>query len=89
MEDQKNFYIVSEIINGGELFHHIERKQNKFDNYYVARIMRQLLLALIHLHERGLAHRDLKPENILMKDENNIKLSDFGCVKFLSDKDDN
>jgi serine/threonine protein kinase len=51
--------------------------------------MRQLLLALIHLHERGLAHRDLKPENILMKDENNIKLSDFGCVKFLSDKDDN
>lgn len=46
-------------------------------------IMRQLLAALKHCHERGVAHRDVKPGNILLsKDPGtgsvNIQLTDFG-----------
>ena len=32
-----------------------------------ARVMRQLLSALAHLHQRRLVHGDIKPENILFE----------------------
>ena len=51
-------------VNGGELFHHLQREQ-KFDEgrsrFYAA----ELLLALEHLHQLNIVYRDLKPENIL------------------------
>lgn len=69
---------------GGDLHKHL-RKINFRDSYkYTANIMKQLLFALNHIHERGIAHRDLKPENILMMDENTIKLSDFGFAQYLN-----
>ncbi|GAB1858890.1 hypothetical protein MHTCC0001_37340 [Flavobacteriaceae bacterium MHTCC 0001] len=30
------------------------------------RVFHQLLLALAHMHEKGLVHRDVEPENILV-----------------------
>lgn len=46
-------------------------------------VWRQILLALAHLHERGLIHRDIKPPNILLTSKKNgrVKLCDFGMVK--------
>ncbi|PIO57315.1 hypothetical protein TELCIR_21278, partial [Teladorsagia circumcincta] len=39
--------------------------------------VRQLLLALKHLHDMRIAHLDLRPETILLQD-NKLKLADFG-----------
>ena len=86
LEDNINYYIVSELMPGGDLHSHL-RKINFRDSYkYTANIMKQLLFALNHIHERGIAHRDLKPENILMMDENTIKLADFGFAQYLNGK---
>ena len=50
LEDKKNYYIVSEIVKGGELFEHLSQHK-KFQPDYVARIIKQLLLAVNHMHE--------------------------------------
>ena len=48
--------------------------------------MRQLLLAVAHMHARGICHRDIKPQNILLKrDESgelSVRVADFGLSGF-------
>eukprot|EP00928_Gymnodinium_smaydae_P030104 TRINITY_DN22466_c1_g6_i1.p1 TRINITY_DN22466_c1_g6~~TRINITY_DN22466_c1_g6_i1.p1 ORF type:complete len:722 (+),score=159.58 TRINITY_DN22466_c1_g6_i1:144-2309(+) len=50
----------------------------------VARMLRQLLLALEHLVSRGVEHQDVKPENMMLYDvsvanaQAELKLGDFG-----------
>jgi serum/glucocorticoid-regulated kinase 2 len=51
-------------VNGGELFHHLQREQ-KFDEERSRFYAAELLLALEHLHQLNIVYRDLKPENIL------------------------
>lgn len=82
MEDDDNYYVVSEFLRGGELFDRII-KLKRFDENRAADVIEQLLMALNYLHkEKKIMHRDLKPENILLEspeeDDLNIKVSDFG-----------
>ncbi|CAG8496603.1 11765_t:CDS:2 [Ambispora leptoticha] len=44
----------------------------------VARIARDILNGLKHVHEAGIIHRDIKLENILMAANNDVKIADFG-----------
>ena len=51
-----------------------------------ARVVRQVLAAVAHLHARGVAHRDVKPENILFASpaaDAPVKLVDFGLARRL------
>ena len=87
-EEKKMFYMVIELMEGGELFERIVRKT--FYNEKEARdLIRILLDALAYLHHRNIVHRDLKPENLLLKSPFNdfdIKLADFGFAKKVSGK---
>lgn len=42
-----------------------------------------MILAIGHLHSKGIAHRDLKLENILVDAEGFIKVIDYGLAKKL------
>jgi calcium-dependent protein kinase len=55
-EDAKNYYIVSELISGEELFEHFKLKK-RLPEAEAFVIFRQVLLALNHLHINGLMHR--------------------------------
>ena len=67
-------------VNGGELFHHLQREQ-RFDEERSRFYSAELLLALEHLHELDVVYRDLKPENILLDYTGHIALCDFGLCK--------
>ena len=79
-EDSKNFYIVMEYCEGGELFKTLLNK-HYFTENEAAKIMYQLLASVSYYHSKNVIHRDLKPENILIEgkaEELFIKISDFG-----------
>jgi calcium-dependent protein kinase len=82
-EDKKNFYIITEFCDGGELFDKIVEK-GQLSESDAANIMKQLLSAVSYIHGNQIVHRDLKPENILLdtKKNNIIKIIDWGTARF-------
>ena len=64
MEDNRYYYIVMELISGGNLLEMIGKKRS-FSENDAANIIKQLLLALNYMHGLKIMHRDLKPENLL------------------------
>ena len=81
-EDDNNAYIVTEKIDGGELFDAILKKKH-FSEKDAAILMQTLLSTIAYVHDNGLVHRDLKPENVLIERNmpwNTIKVIDFGTA---------
>ncbi|RHY90190.1 hypothetical protein DYB37_006171 [Aphanomyces astaci] len=78
-----HFYIVTDLLEGGELFDRIIEKE--FYSEKEARdLVKILLTAIQYMHSLNIVHRDLKPENILLQsltDDTSIKLADFGFAK--------
>eukprot|EP00567_Pseudictyota_dubia_P001871 CAMPEP_0197464540 /NCGR_PEP_ID=MMETSP1175-20131217/64075_1 /TAXON_ID=1003142 /ORGANISM="Triceratium dubium, Strain CCMP147" /LENGTH=422 /DNA_ID=CAMNT_0043000521 /DNA_START=3 /DNA_END=1272 /DNA_ORIENTATION=- len=82
-EEPQYYYLVTEIVRGGELFDRVVSKS--YYNEKEARdVCKILLTTLAYCHRNRVAHRDLKPENLLLLSEKNdtdIKLADFGFAK--------
>lgn len=76
----EKLYLVLAFVNGGELFHHLQR-EGRFNESRSRFYAAELLLALEHLHGFNVVYRDLKPENILLDYTGHIALCDFGLCK--------
>ena len=86
-QTEDTLYFVTDFLNGGELFYHLcneIRFSEERAKFYAA----ELVLALSHLHSKGIIYRDLKPENVLLDSKGHIKITDFGLSKMkLESKD--
>ena len=79
-QNDKYFFIVTEYLEGGELFDRIMECQS-FTEGASVEVMQQILSAVLYLHRQGFIHRDLKPENIIFETKDlhsKIKVIDFG-----------
>lgn len=66
-ESPDHYFLVMELMDGGELFHQIVKL-----TYFSENLSRHVILQVAHgiryLHEeRGVVHRDIKPENLLFE----------------------
>mmetsp|Transcript_85664 Transcript_85664/g.170036 ORF Transcript_85664/g.170036 Transcript_85664/m.170036 type:complete len:712 (-) Transcript_85664:138-2273(-) len=78
-----NWAVVSELCSAGDLFSAAVRV--KYTESMCKPLVRDLLLALAHVHQCGVVHRDVKPENVLMGSNGRPVLSDFGIACKVSD----
>jgi serine/threonine protein kinase len=82
-ETQKDLYVVTELMTGGELLDVI-MDVGVLSDTDALKVVRRIGAGVLHLHKIGIMHRDIKPENILLKtkeDLNSVKLIDFGLSK--------
>ena len=90
IEDDEKMHIIMELIEGPDLFCHLEKKNFDINELEANKIVHQLSSALFYLNIFGIVHRDIKPENILLtsKSQNyDIKLIDFGLGIILGPKE--
>ena len=81
-EDEK-IYIIMEFCENKNLACLIE-KRKKLKEIEVQYYILQLINALIYMHKKYIIHRNLKPENLFLKENLELKISDFGIAKKLS-----
>jgi serine/threonine kinase 32 len=77
-QDVEYLYLVVDLMNGGDLRFHIQRKS--FTEEAVRFWMAQLACALRYIHSQGIVHRDLKPDNVLLDSEGHVHLADFNVA---------
>lgn len=82
-EDSGDYYIVMEYIEGKNL-KQLLKKRGKLTCAEVVDIMIQITSAMGIAHESLIIHRDLKPQNILIKEDGEIKITDFGIAMALN-----
>ena len=72
-QDEKNLYLVMDILNGGDLRYHIS-EQTRF---FIANI----IYSLQYIHSNNVIHRDIKPENLVLDEKGYVRITDFGIAK--------
>ena len=78
-------FMVMEFVEGKDLAHLIAEK-GPMEPDFIRKVGKQVCDAMEAVHKAGVVHRDLKPDNIMLlaPDYEDIRLLDFGIVKFLA-----
>lgn len=82
MEDNI-YYIVMEYIKGQTLKDLIKHK-GALGIDFATNIAIQISSALEHAHKNHIVHRDIKSHNIMIREDNSVKVTDFGIARAIS-----
>ena len=83
-QDNDNLYLVMELLLGGDLRYHINKKvvyDRKKDENQLKFIAGCTLVGLNYIHENKIIHKDIKPENLVYDSNGYIHITDFGISK--------
>ena len=79
-EEDKQFYLVQELIVGHSLDREITPGKQLSESYTIA-LLENILEPLTFVHQNQVVHRDIKPPNLIRRTDGRIVLIDFGAVK--------
>jgi serine/threonine protein kinase len=77
-------FLVMELLQGGTLRERLQA-EGPLPLKAGLQLSAQLMLALLHAHEKGIVHRDIKPDNIFVLNQSGVRLHvrvlDFGIAR--------
>lgn len=80
-EDNQQFYLVQEFVNGWTIQQEIKRN-GPMSEAGVKQFLSEILGILQYIHAQQVIHRDIKPNNLIRRSEDGrLVLIDFGAVK--------
>ncbi len=80
IEQNGQYFLVVEYLEGGTLSEAIARAGGPIDIRQALQWTRQALVALDYAHQRRVIHRDIKPSNIMLNREGEAHVMDFGIA---------
>ncbi|KAI3768727.1 hypothetical protein L2E82_19557 [Cichorium intybus] len=85
----QSLWVVTPYMAAGSCLHIMKSSyQEGFEEPVIATLLREVLKALVYLHNHGHIHRDVKAGNILVDFNGSIKLADFGVSACMFDTGD-
>lgn len=84
INEDGQYYLVMEYVDGVGLDHLIAN--GPVSPKEALAIVPQICDALQFAHDHGVVHRDIKPGNILLSHRGQVKVTDFGLAKMVSEK---
>jgi serine/threonine protein kinase len=86
-DENNEFYLVQDYIEGLTLEKEIEEKQVLSESEVIF-LLQDVLSILKFVHQENVIHRDIKPANLIRrKGDNKFVLIDFGAVKQITNAD--
>jgi serine/threonine-protein kinase len=82
-ESEGFLYYVMPYVDGESLRSKVDR-EGQLPVHDAIRILREVVDALAHAHQRGIMHRDIKPDNVMMSGRHAMVM-DFGVAKAVKD----
>ncbi len=76
-------YIVMEYVEG-ETLADLMSRAGPLDPDRVVDLVLQVCAGLEHAHRAGVVHRDIKPQNLLVRNDDTVKIADFGIARLLN-----
>ncbi|XP_033207351.1 neither inactivation nor afterpotential protein C isoform X2 [Belonocnema kinseyi] len=84
--EHDQIWFIMQLCEGGpviDLCRGLIAQGKKIREVHIGYILREVIKALIHLHEHKVIHRDVRASNILLTKEGQVKLVDFGLSKMV------
>ena len=81
--DDKYTYLIMELCKQGSVAQMLKRRY-QIHEPEAALIMKQVVDAVVYMHQHNVIHRDLKLDNFLIDENGEIKITDFGISEIVS-----
>jgi serine/threonine protein kinase len=82
-EENELAYIFMECVDGPPLEKILNSPQPIASDIALS-LLKQTAMALDYAHQKGIVHRDIKPANILIHERADVKITDFGVARIMS-----
>ncbi|XP_012289083.1 neither inactivation nor afterpotential protein C [Orussus abietinus] len=84
--EHDQIWFVMELCEGGpvmDMVRGLVAADKKMREEHIAYTLKEVIKAVVHLHENNVIHRDIRGNNILLTKEGEIKLVDFGLARMI------